>query len=236
MFSNVRYSEDGLTLAVTWKDTYLFFLNSMMRIIKSEIPNIAIDEVKVLENTTLFYDDLLQHKITHLPVQSLRSPNSVLSPKSVCSCPYGNCSKCTLNLELMVENKSLEDRKVVFSHDFYSHPQGEGQAHIRMIPNLPLLELNPGQKVHIQAKARNSIVGPETNAHFAVACKATWPSSKKEEEDADEQWRQRNSNSKPFITDIFIESIGQQPPQKILLAAFEVMSGKIESMLTFLSV
>ena len=97
-FQNVRISQNGMNLLIQWNQVQLALLNSIMRCIKTEIPTLAITEVEVKENSTLFPKDFLQHRIRFLPIGVRTLPYDLVA-KEECKCLQEKyCKKCTMGI------------------------------------------------------------------------------------------------------------------------------------------
>jgi DNA-directed RNA polymerase subunit D len=112
----------------------------------TRLPAMAIDEVLVLENTSVMYDEMLAHRLGLIPlVTDLESYN--LSED--CDCEGKGCSlcQCTLTLE---ETAEEDEEKIINSSNLTSQDP-------KVVPasgDIPLVKLAPGQRLIIEAYAR----------------------------------------------------------------------------------
>lgn len=130
--SNTRFILSGTTTA---------FANSFRRAMISEVPTLAIEEVRIYDNTSVFFDEMLTHRLGLIP---LRTDLTAYVPMSECSCGGAGCSQCTATYTLSVEGPCM-----VYSRDLI--PQDSSSAPI--IENVPIIQLNENQKVVLEAKA-----------------------------------------------------------------------------------
>ena len=57
-------------MLVTASDSDVSFANALRRIILVETPTLAIEVVKVIENTSVFHDEFLAHRLGLIPIHS----------------------------------------------------------------------------------------------------------------------------------------------------------------------
>src|SRR3989475_5468068 len=77
------------------------FANALRRIMLSEVPVMAIDDVMILENNSVMYDEILAHRLGLIPITTdLESYN--LPEECTCKSELG-CSKCRASLSLEIE-------------------------------------------------------------------------------------------------------------------------------------
>ena len=121
------------------------FANALRRTMLTRLPAMAIDEVLVLENTSVMYDEVLAHRLGLIPlVTDLDSYNL---PEN-CDCEGKGCSLCQCTLTLEVE--AGEDEVTVYSHDLSSQDP-------KILPaygEIPLVKLAANQRLIIEAYAR----------------------------------------------------------------------------------
>ncbi|KAF8821324.1 Dna-directed Rna polymerase II RPB3 [Cardiosporidium cionae] len=75
------------------------FANALRRIMLAEVPTLAIDLVTVYENTSIFHDEYLCHRLGLIPIDS-RNVNEY-NYRDECECMY-QCPKCCIDFTLDV--------------------------------------------------------------------------------------------------------------------------------------
>ena len=128
------------------EETNSAFMNSLRRIILSEVPTMAVDDVVIIENSSALQDEFLAHRIGLIPLKTdLDTYN--LPDNCKCSSEFG-CNLCRVSLILDVE---AEDHTItVYSGDFKS----ENPSIIPVSSRIPLVKLAPEQKIRLEAYAR----------------------------------------------------------------------------------
>ena len=121
------------------------FANALRRTMLTRVPAMTIDEVLVLENTSVMYDEILAHRLGLIPlVTDLESYNL---PQE-CDCEGKGCSLCQCTLTL--EKESGGEELDVSSGDLVSQDP-------KIVPatnDVPLVKLAPNQRLIIEAYAR----------------------------------------------------------------------------------
>jgi len=122
------------------------FMNSLRRIIVSEVPSMAIDEVVVIENSSMLHDEILTHRLGLIPLKTdLESYN--LPEECSCKSELG-CNLCRVSLTMDVEAK--DSVKTVYSGDFTAE-----NPNVRPVSEkIPIVKLAPGQRLKLEAYAR----------------------------------------------------------------------------------
>mmetsp|Transcript_19059 Transcript_19059/g.38867 ORF Transcript_19059/g.38867 Transcript_19059/m.38867 type:complete len:308 (+) Transcript_19059:2958-3881(+) len=87
-------------------------VNSLRRIMTSEIPTLAIDLVSVEINTSVFHDEYLSHRLSLVPLDSRKADYFRFNRDCECE---NNCSKCSCTFSMDVV--ALEKDKSIFSTD-----------------------------------------------------------------------------------------------------------------------
>ena len=121
------------------------FANTLRRMIMSEVPTIAIDEVIIIENTTPLYDEIVAHRLGLIPLKT-DLENYVLP--EMCECGGQGCTSCEVSLTL--EKSGEQDVEVVLSSDLISQDSKIVPVHA----NIPILKMSKDQKIFLEAIAR----------------------------------------------------------------------------------
>jgi len=122
------------------------FINALRRVIIAEVPTMAIENVMILENSSLMYDEVLAHRLGLIPLTT-DLDSYILPEKCSCKSELG-CNKCSTILTLNVEAK--DEPVTVYSKDL--QPQDPNVKPVT--GDIPILKLAPGQKVKLEAYAR----------------------------------------------------------------------------------
>ena len=122
------------------------FLNSLRRIILAEVPCMAIDEVVIIENSSVLHDEMLAHRLGLIPLKTdLDSYN--LPEECPCKSEFG-CNLCRVSITLDVE--AGEEGRIVYSGDLVS----ENPEIAPVSDKIPIVKLAPGQRIRLEAYAR----------------------------------------------------------------------------------
>ena len=141
-------------LQVQIKKTDTVFLNTLRRIMISEIPSLAIDKVHIETNTSCFHDEFLVHRIGLLPIISEKDILSIPKQEE-CNC-YSGCPQC--NFEFLLEKENMEDSLLgVYSSDFI--PIANMQTSFKLVSyptsekGILLCKLAKGEKIKLTCTA-----------------------------------------------------------------------------------
>jgi len=136
----------GSTARVIVEGADTAFMNSLRRIMLAEVPSMAIDEVVVIENSSMLQDEILAHRMGMIPLKTdLDSYN--LPEECSCKSELG-CNLCRVSLTLDAE--ATESTKTVYSGDFTS----ENPNIVPVSDRIPIVKLAPFQKIRLEAYAR----------------------------------------------------------------------------------
>jgi DNA-directed RNA polymerase subunit D len=117
------------------------FANAFRRAMIGEVPTLAIDDVRIYDNTSAFFDEMLAHRLGLIP---LKTDLSALSTQEKCTCGGAGCPACMVTFTL-----SVEGPKTVLSSDLI--PQDPHATPV--YDNIPIVKLMKGQKLVIEARA-----------------------------------------------------------------------------------
>jgi DNA-directed RNA polymerase subunit D len=122
------------------------FVNSLRRILITEVPCMAVDEVVMLENSSILQDEIIAHRLGLIPLKTdLDSYN--LPEECPCKSEFG-CNLCRVTLTLDVEAK--EGTRTVYSGEFKS----ENPDIMPVSNKIPIIKLAKEQKLRLEAYAR----------------------------------------------------------------------------------
>jgi len=118
--------------------------NALRRTMIADVPTIAIDEVVILENTSVLPDEILAHRLGLVPLKvDVETYQDVFlleeSEKST-----------SFQVRLMLDIEATNGPMTVYS----GHLKSEDPHIIPAYPNIPLVKLERGQRVVLEAFAR----------------------------------------------------------------------------------
>ena len=131
--------EKILTLELSGFDVSV--VNALRRVMISEVPTIAIDQVEIKTNTSIMYDEMLSHRIGLVP---LKIPSSVKMDQAK-----------DITFQLFVKTGADEVR-TVYVRDLVWIPPPSDELNPDMepptfpFPNIILLKLGPNQEIDLK--------------------------------------------------------------------------------------
>lgn len=138
--------KDDVHLRMSVREAVIPFMNALRRIVTSEVPCMAIDEIVVLENSSVLQDEIIAHRLGLVPLKSdLDSYN--LPEECPCKSEFG-CNLCRVTLALEVEAK--DGSRTIYSGDLVS----ENQNIVPVSDRIPIVKLAKEQKIRLEAYAR----------------------------------------------------------------------------------
>ncbi len=137
-------NEDSMRFVVEGIETSM--ANTLRRIVLAEVPVMAIDDVVMIENSSVLHDEILALRLGLVPLKTdLDAYN--LPEKCSCKSELG-CNLCRTVLTLDVEAKN--EQRTVYSGDMVPE-----DPHISPVSDkIPLAKLATGQKVRLEAYAK----------------------------------------------------------------------------------
>ncbi len=192
-------SKDQDTLRFVLSGVKPSFANALRRIMISEVPVMAIDDVMILENNSVMYDEILAHRLGLIPITTdLESYN--LPEECTCKSELG-CSKCRASLSLEIE--ASDPVEVVYS----SHLKPENPEIRPVSDKIPIVKLATGQRVKLEAFAR--LGKGRTHAKWQPVSAATY-----------------SYDEKAANFTFLVESTGALSPERIVLEAARIIGAK----------
>ncbi len=191
-------SREQDTLRFVLSDTSPAFANALRRIIMAEVPVMAIDDVMILENNSVMYDEILAHRLGLIPVTTDQTYN--LPEECTCKSELG-CEKCRASFSLEIE--ASDPVEVVYT----SHLKPENPDVRPVSDKIPIVKLAQGQRIKLEAYARLGRGNVHAKWQPVSACTYSY----------DEKARTFN---------FLVESTGTLPPEKLVLDAARLISAK----------
>ncbi len=140
----LQESDDEISLQLEGVDRS--YANAVRRFCISEVPSMAIDDIVILENSSVLYDEILAHRLGMVPLRT-DLERYVLPERCDCGNPLG-CQKC--RVLLVLDATAKERPRTVVSGDLVS----EDREVCPVNPNIPIVKLAVGQSVKLEAYAR----------------------------------------------------------------------------------
>ena len=154
-----------------WKNTSSIFLNTLRRIMISDIPTIAIDKIELEENSSPMNDEFMAHRIGLIPIRCERDVSSI-PYQHECTCKNG-CHECNFEFILEKENKDNDDLVGVYSSDFVTVFNPKHNFNVVTYPifeqGILICKLARGQKIKLKAIAIKG-TGKEHSKWSSVSC------------------------------------------------------------------
>ena len=166
-------SIDHFDCQCTFHDTPLSLANSLRRILIAEVPVMAIDEVYIMDNTSVMIDEMIAHRLGLLPLVSTHADQFVTAIQ--CNCVSG-CNRCCVSFKLDVTCPPDEPFCLVTSRDIQPVDNPEVDLRVNMeavrsvvpvefppLASTPaesaivIAKLIPGQTIQLLAKARKGV-------------------------------------------------------------------------------
>jgi len=123
------------------EDTTPYFVNSIRRVMLSELPKLAVENVVIYDNTTALFDEIISHRLGLIPIPT---DLSLLTFKDQCTCKGKGCPNCTVRYTL-----SKEGEGVVYSGDL----QPEEKSWAIKEDKIPIVELYNDQRLILEIEA-----------------------------------------------------------------------------------
>ena len=191
-------SKEPETLRFVLSDVSPAFANALRRIMISEVPVMAIDDVMILENNSVMYDEILAHRLGLIPVTTDQAYN--LPEECTCKSDLG-CERCRASFSMEVE--ASDPVEVVYSS--YLRPENPD---VRPVSDkIPIVKLVQGQKIKLEAYAR--LGRGRVHAKWQPVSACTY-----------------SHDPKTRAFSFLVESTGTLPPEKIVLEAARMISAK----------
>lgn len=192
--------ENENRIVVKLKGIPLQYANALRRICLSGVPTFAIDDVVMIENSSVLADEGVSHRLAMLP---LKTDLSRFVEPSACDCHSEiGCSRC--RVLLMLDSGNSDTTRTVTSQDLSS----EDEVVKPVNPNIPIVALAPGQKLKIEAYARLGRGSEHAKWNSATVSVLT-----------------QGSNADEHI--LTVETVGNLTPGEVVKAAVEELEKRL---------
>lgn len=132
--------KDGKTKFLLSKSTPSY-ANTIRRILISEVPTMAIEDIEFRANNSVLYDEMIALRLGLIP---LTTDLKAYNLPSKCSCKGAGCARCQLKLTLKADGP-----KTVYSGDIKSKDPKVKPVFDKM----PIVKLLEGQSLEFEATA-----------------------------------------------------------------------------------
>ena len=178
------------------------YINAIRRLSISEVPTLAIDDVVILENSSVMHDEAIAHRVGLIPLRT--DLNRFVMPHD-CDCKSTlGCSKC--RVLLVLDSEANEKTKVVTSGELLS----EDELVKPVSRDIPIIALAPNQKLKFEAYARLGV--GKDHAKWQQTSAAIVKDGKNENEIV-----------------LTIETNGSLTAEEVVMAALEKLNLKMKS-------
>jgi len=126
---------------IDFEDTKPYFINSIRRIMISDLPKLAVKDVTIYDNTSALFDEIISHRLGLIPIPT---DLSLLNFRDECTCKGKGCPSCTVRYTL-----SREGEGTVFSGDL--QPAEKSWAITE--DKIPIVELYNDQRLILEVEA-----------------------------------------------------------------------------------
>lgn len=116
-------------------------VNTLRRLIISEVPTMAIEEVEFIKNDSALFDEILAHRLGLLP---LTTDLKIFNEKDKCKCEGKGCPLCQVEFSLTAKGKSTVYSSQLESKDEKTKP---------VFGNMPIVKLIDNQELILNAIA-----------------------------------------------------------------------------------
>jgi DNA-directed RNA polymerase subunit D len=194
---------DNNHIVIEFNDIPRQYVNALRRLSISQVPTFAIDDVVILENSSVMHDEAIAHRLGLIP---LRTDLERFVMPDLCECKSTlGCSKCRVLLVLDAE--SQDKTKVITSAELISEDEV-----VKPVNNeIPIVSLAPAQKLKFEAYAR--LGTGKSHAKWQPTSVAVVKDGKEEDDSI-----------------LVIESNGSLTPQEIVLEAAKILGSKIKEL------
>jgi len=123
------------------EDVKPYFVNAIRRIMISELPKLAVNDVVIYDNTSALFDEIISHRLGLVPIPT---DLSLLAFRDECVCKGKGCPNCTVRYTL-----SKEGEGTVYSGDL----QPAEKSWAIKEDKIPIVKLYGDQRLILEVEA-----------------------------------------------------------------------------------
>ncbi len=189
--------------------------NTLRRLINSEVCTLAIENVRVMKNSSAIYDEMLAHRLGLVPLKTdLKSYTKV----DECKCKGKGCAHCQVTFSLKVKGPCT-----VYASDLVC----KDKKIVPVYPNMPIVKLLKDQELNLEATAVLNNGKDHTKFSPGLAYYFGYPEGVKESEILKfETGKMDKGSSSKFVFNL--ESWGQLSAREILSEAINILDKKLD--------
>ncbi len=223
-------------------------MNVVRRMVMTDVPTLAVDEVTIKKNSSALYDEMLALRLGLLP---LTTDLKTYKVQADCKCEGKGCAQCTVLLTLKAKGPSTVYASQIHSKDPDAKPVypetpivklladqeldlemkavlGQGRSHTKFSPGLayyagyPEIEGKKSALKSLPKTVQDKLV--EKGDGIEVKNISSWTEA--DEEACEKQGMTITHSEEKFI--FHIESWGQLKPKEILVKATDMFDAKLK--------
>lgn len=135
----VKKKNEFLTLRVT--GVGIGYLNTLRRLMMTEVPVLAVENVELRKNSSALYDEIIAHRLGML---SIKTDSKSYNLPSECKCKGAGCAQCQVKLTLKAVGPKMVYAEELQSQDPKATP---------VFGKTPIVKLLEGQELELEATA-----------------------------------------------------------------------------------
>jgi DNA-directed RNA polymerase subunit D len=194
--------ESDNKIAIKLKGIPRQYANALRRIALSEVPTMAIDDVVILDNSSVMHDEAVAHRLGLIPLRT-ELERFVMAHECDCKSTLG-CSKCRILLYL---DASAQDK----SRSVLSGELNSEDDYVKPISaDIPIVVLAPEQKLKVEAYAR--LGTGKMHAKWQPVSAAIL--------------KEIDSDKEEFVLEL--ETIGMLTPVEVIQQSLKILDQKIQ--------
>lgn len=134
-------SKDKLKMSFALRGVSPAYANALRRIMMHEVPVLAIEDVEIVKNNSILYDERIAHRLGLLPLTTDLKSYEV---KKNCKCEGKGCARCQVVISLKAKGPCVVTAGTLKTKDPKIKPA---------YPDMPVVQLLKGQELEFEATA-----------------------------------------------------------------------------------